>query len=76
MIINEAFPATQRKFAADRDRILARAIVELKWNLPEFHHQILRILEDMQALEAHVTPVGLSGELTPKYGIRRIKSLA
>lgn len=50
VIIKEAHRRLQRKFVADRDRILACATAELKWDLPEFHHRILRILEDMRAL--------------------------
>jgi hypothetical protein len=66
VIINEAFRRLQRKFAADRDRILARAIVELKWNLPEFHHRILRILEDMQALGSACDARRVIGRIDPK----------
>jgi hypothetical protein len=49
-IVEGDFRRLQRKFADDRDRILARATTELKWNLPDFHHRVLRIVEDMQAL--------------------------
>jgi hypothetical protein len=50
VFIKEAFRRLQRKFASDRDRILARATVELKWDLPEFHNRILSILKELQAL--------------------------
>jgi hypothetical protein len=49
-IVEGDFRRLQRKFAADRDRLLARATAELKWDLPEFHDCILRILEDLKAL--------------------------
>jgi hypothetical protein len=50
VIVQEAFRRLQRKFASDRDRILARATVEVKWDLPEFHDRILSILKELQAL--------------------------
>jgi hypothetical protein len=50
IVVEGDFRRLQRKFIADRDRILARATVELKWNLPKFHRRIFRILEELQVL--------------------------
>lgn len=50
VVVEGDFRRLQRKFAADRDRILARATAELKWDLPEFHGRILTILAELRAL--------------------------
>jgi hypothetical protein len=70
-LVEGAFRRLQRKFAADRDRILARATADLKWDLPEFHHRILRILEDMQALGVACDAERLIRRIDPKDTNRR-----
>ena len=58
----------QRKFVADRDRILARATVELKWDLPAFHYRILRILEELTALGVACDTQRIIRRIDPKVG--------
>jgi hypothetical protein len=66
--VEAAVRRLQRKFAAGRDRILARATADLKWDLPEFHHRILRILEDMQALGIDCDTRRIIQRIDPKVG--------
>jgi hypothetical protein len=58
----------QRKFAADRDRILARATIQLKWELPEFHHRVLTILEELQALGVDCDTRRIIQRIDPEVG--------
>jgi hypothetical protein len=69
VIVKDDFRRLQRKFIADRDRILARATVELKWDLPEFHDRILRILGELRALGVACDSRRIIGRIDPKHAI-------
>jgi hypothetical protein len=60
----------QRKFVADRDRILARATVDLKWDVPEFHRRVLRVLEALQALGVACDARRIIQRIDPNVGNR------
>jgi hypothetical protein len=68
VIVKDDFRRLQRKFVADRDRILARATVELKWDLPAFHYRILSILEELRALGVACDTQRMIRRIDPKVG--------
>jgi hypothetical protein len=67
VIVRDDFRRLARKFIADRDRILARATVELKWDLPAFHDRILRVLEELLALGVACDSRRIIRRIDPKH---------
>jgi hypothetical protein len=67
-LVDGAFRRLQRKFAADRDRILARATAALKWDLPEFHHRVLTLLKELRALGVDCETQRIIQRIDPKVG--------
>jgi len=66
VIVEGDFRRLQRKFVDDRDRILARATAELRWNLPEFHDRILRVLVELRALGVACDTGRIVQQIDPK----------